>query len=116
MAAVIATPRPEVKDSAPLVEQMHVPVDLIGRLLGQGGSAIRRIQAVTGAHVQVADCAGALEFLHSERITSNLSGRSQHPTKPLVEEVFPSFLCTHRARRWLLPKTSFAQPLMSTGA
>lgn len=53
MAAVIATPRPEVKDSAPLVEQMHVPVDLIGRLLGQGGSAIRRIQAVTGAHVQV---------------------------------------------------------------
>ena len=53
MAVVIARPRAELKDSAPLVEQLHVPPDLLGKLIGPAGATVRRIQAATGAHVQV---------------------------------------------------------------
>ena len=53
MASVIPRPRPELKDSAPLVEQLNVPADLLGKLIGPGGATVRRIQAATGAHVQV---------------------------------------------------------------
>lgn len=67
MAAVIARPRVDLKDSAPLVEQLHVPPDLLGKLVGPAGANVRRIQALTGAHIQVAmpdeDAVGALPIV-----------------------------------------------------
>lgn len=53
MAEVVARPRAELKEGTPLVEQLHVPPDLLGKLIGPGGATVRRIQAATGAHVQV---------------------------------------------------------------
>ncbi len=55
MTQAIAQPREHVSLHAPKVEQVTIPVDKIGEVIGPGGRMIRRIIAETGATVDVED-------------------------------------------------------------
>lgn len=53
MSGIIAEPRPEMSQYAPRIEQVEIPVDKIGELIGPGGKNIRRITEVSGAQIDV---------------------------------------------------------------
>ena len=53
MAALAPAPRAPLKPHTPCVEQLLVPAEYAGRIIGPGGSGLRRMQAVTGARVQL---------------------------------------------------------------
>jgi len=55
MTAVISKPRLGVSEYAPKIEQLHIPVDKIGDVIGPGGRVIRNIITQTGATVDVDD-------------------------------------------------------------
>jgi polyribonucleotide nucleotidyltransferase len=55
MIEVIAQPRTEVKDHAPRIEIIKVPVDKIGAVIGKGGETIRSIQEQTGTRIDIQD-------------------------------------------------------------
>jgi len=55
MEAVIPQPKPGVSPYAPKIEQIHIPVEKIGDLIGPGGRVIKNIIAQTGASVDVED-------------------------------------------------------------
>jgi polyribonucleotide nucleotidyltransferase len=55
MIAVIGTGRKGVSEYAPKIEQVQVPVDKIGEVIGPGGRVIKSIIATTGATVDVED-------------------------------------------------------------
>lgn len=51
----IAEPRSAVSEYAPKIEQIQVPVDKIGEVIGPGGKNIKSIIAQTGAEVDIDD-------------------------------------------------------------
>ena len=53
MASVIAEPRAEMSEHAPRIEQLQIPVDKIGELIGPGGKNIRRITELSGAQIDI---------------------------------------------------------------
>lgn len=53
MLAVIAEPRAELKDHAPRITVVKIPVDKIGALIGPGGKVIRSIQEETKTTIDV---------------------------------------------------------------
>lgn len=55
MRAVIAETREEPKASAPCMRTVEVPDDMTGKVIGSGGSVLRRIEAETEASVNLAD-------------------------------------------------------------
>ncbi|MBQ1568750.1 MAG: S1 RNA-binding domain-containing protein [Kiritimatiellae bacterium] len=55
MESVIPAPRAELSKYAPRIEEMQIPVDKIGALIGPGGSNIRGIVETTGAQIDVDD-------------------------------------------------------------
>ena len=55
MKSVIRTPRVGVSEYAPKIEQIHIPIDKIGDVIGPGGRMIKNIIAQTGATVDVED-------------------------------------------------------------
>ena len=55
MLEVIPAPRPEMKDHAPRITTVHIPVDKIGAVIGPGGKVIRSIQDETGAKIDIAE-------------------------------------------------------------
>jgi polyribonucleotide nucleotidyltransferase len=55
MVAVIGAGRKGVSEYAPKIEQVQVPVDKIGEVIGPGGRVIKSIIATTGATVDVED-------------------------------------------------------------
>jgi polyribonucleotide nucleotidyltransferase len=55
MAAVIGESRKGVSEYAPKIEQVQIPVDKIGEVIGPGGRVIKGIIATTGATVDVED-------------------------------------------------------------
>ena len=55
MESVIPAPRAELNQYAPRIEEVMIPVDKIGALIGPGGSNIRSIVETTGAQVDVDD-------------------------------------------------------------
>jgi polyribonucleotide nucleotidyltransferase len=55
MVSTIAQPRKAVSEYAPKIEQIHVPVDKIGEVIGPGGKNIKAIIAQTGADVDIDD-------------------------------------------------------------
>jgi len=55
MEAVIRKPKPGVSQYAPKIEQINIPVEKIGDLIGPGGRVIKNIIAQTGATVDVED-------------------------------------------------------------
>ncbi len=55
MVAVAGTGRKGVSEYAPKIEQVQIPVDKIGEVIGPGGRVIKSIIATTGATVDVED-------------------------------------------------------------
>lgn len=55
MLATISEPRKALSTYAPKIENVHIPVDKIGELIGPGGKMIKHIIATTGAQVDVED-------------------------------------------------------------
>lgn len=51
----IAEPRSAVSEYAPKIEQIQVPIDKIGEVIGPGGKNIKNIIAQTGAEVDIDD-------------------------------------------------------------
>jgi polyribonucleotide nucleotidyltransferase len=55
MLKTIDKPRSEIKDHAPRIETIKVPVDKIGAVIGKGGETIRSIQEETGTRIDIED-------------------------------------------------------------
>jgi polyribonucleotide nucleotidyltransferase len=55
METVLPAPRGELSKYAPRIEEMRIPVDKIGALIGPGGSNIRSIVESTGAQIDIDD-------------------------------------------------------------
>jgi len=55
MIAVVGTGKKAVSEYAPKIEQVQIPVDKIGEVIGPGGRVIKNIIATTGATVDVED-------------------------------------------------------------
>jgi polyribonucleotide nucleotidyltransferase len=55
MLKTIDKPRTEIKDHAPRIEIIHVPVDKIGAVIGKGGETIRSLQEETGTRIDIED-------------------------------------------------------------
>ncbi|MEG0376643.1 MAG: polyribonucleotide nucleotidyltransferase, partial [Raoultibacter sp.] len=53
MLETIDAPRAELRDTAPRIETIHIPVDKIRDIIGTGGKVIRGIQEETGATIEV---------------------------------------------------------------
>jgi polyribonucleotide nucleotidyltransferase len=71
MLTVISAPRPELKEHAPRMITIKIPVDKIGAVIGKGGETIRSIQEETGAKIDIEDDGSVFVFTtdsESERI------------------------------------------------
>jgi len=55
MLETIDKPRTEIKDHAPRIETVKVPVEKIGAVIGKGGETIRNIQEETGTRIDIED-------------------------------------------------------------
>ncbi len=55
MMEVLPAPRPELKDHAPRITVVHIPVEKIGAVIGPGGKMIRAIQEESGAKIDIQD-------------------------------------------------------------
>lgn len=53
MLKEIAAPRDHLRDTAPRIETIHIPVDKIRDVIGTGGKVIRGIQDETGATIEI---------------------------------------------------------------
>ena len=49
----IAAPREQLRDTAPRIETIHIPVDKIREVIGTGGKVVRSIQEETGATIEI---------------------------------------------------------------
>lgn len=58
MDRVIDKPHPELKPHAPRIEQLTIPKELIGALIGPGGKVIQEIQRTTGTTIIVEEVNG----------------------------------------------------------
>ncbi|HEY9122132.1 MAG TPA: polyribonucleotide nucleotidyltransferase [Brevefilum sp.] len=55
MLQTIDKPRTEIKDHAPRIETIKVPVDKIGAVIGKGGETIRNLQEETNTRIDIED-------------------------------------------------------------
>jgi polyribonucleotide nucleotidyltransferase len=55
MLKTIDKPREEIKDHAPRIEIIQVPIDKIGAVIGKGGETIRALQEETGTRIDIED-------------------------------------------------------------
>lgn len=53
MLAVIDAPRNELKNHAPRITVVHIPVEKIGAVIGPGGKVIRSLQEQTGTKIDI---------------------------------------------------------------
>ncbi len=74
MLASLPSSRKEVSEYAPKIEQIKVPVDKIGEIIGPGGKNIKAIIAQTGADVDVDDAG-----------TVSVSGISEESVRKAVD-------------------------------
>jgi polyribonucleotide nucleotidyltransferase len=55
MLETLPSPRTELKQHAPRITVVHIPVDKIGAVIGPGGKMIRSIQEETGAKIDIGE-------------------------------------------------------------
>jgi polyribonucleotide nucleotidyltransferase len=72
MLEVIPEPRSEVKQHAPHISVVTIPVDKIGLLIGPGGKTIRSIQEDTGAKIDI-DEDGSVFIATTDRESDRLA-------------------------------------------
>jgi polyribonucleotide nucleotidyltransferase len=53
MLKEIASPREQLRETAPSIETIHIPVDKIRDVIGTGGKVVRGIQDETGATIEI---------------------------------------------------------------
>ena len=53
MLEMLPEPRAELRDTAPRIETIHIPVDKIRDVIGSGGKVVRGIQEETGANIDI---------------------------------------------------------------
>ena len=53
MAAVLAEPRPQVKEGAPQFARISIPKSLVGAVIGAGGKTVQELQSRTGTRIDV---------------------------------------------------------------
>lgn len=82
MLTTIDKPRVNVSSFAPKIEEVRVPAEMIGEIIGPGGKNIKKIIADTGAQVEVTD--------HEDYGTVNISGISEESVakaKNIIESI-----------------------------
>lgn len=58
MNETMSAPRPDLKPHAPRIEQIEIPGDTIGGVIGTGGKVIQGIQALTGTTITIEEMDG----------------------------------------------------------
>jgi len=85
MEAVLAAPRPNTSKYAPRIEEIKIPVDKIGELIGPGGKMIRRITDLSGAQIDIEEDGTVSVFATSEE-SMNIAVREINMVTAEVEE------------------------------
>jgi polyribonucleotide nucleotidyltransferase len=102
--AVIPTPRASISQYAPKIEQVKIPVDKIGEVIGPGGKVIKNIIATTGAQVDVEDDGTvAISGTDDEAVKKAVEW-----VKGLVREVAPGEIFEGEVKR-ILPFGAFVE-------
>jgi polyribonucleotide nucleotidyltransferase len=82
MLAAIDKPREVVSIHAPKIEEVRVPAEMIGEIIGPGGKNIKKIIADTGAQVEVTD-----KEDHGIVNISGISRESVEKAKKIIEGI-----------------------------
>jgi polyribonucleotide nucleotidyltransferase len=102
--AVMPTPRAAISQYAPKIEQVKIPVDKIGEVIGPGGKVIKNIIATTGAQVDVEDDGTvAISGTDDEAVKKAVEW-----VKGLVREVQPGEVFEGEVKR-ILPFGAFVE-------
>ena len=92
MLECLPEPRPNLKDNAPRIENMTVPKEFIGAIIGPGGKIIQGLQEETGATINIdeVDGVGKIEIAATNRksIEAALSKIKSIVAIPEVGEVY----------------------------
>lgn len=121
--------RSEVKATAPKMEQLLVPQELIGRIIGPGGAIMRRIQETTGARLNIerpagdglgsgAGVGGAGGAVSTSSSTPRVSIYATADSLAAAKEMIHSALDEHRRMTGspLAIVTSSKAPVMTVGS
>ncbi len=91
MAAAISAPRPDLSPFAPRLTTLHIPVDMIGALIGPGGKNIRQIVKDSGAEVNIEDDGSVVVAATSkESADKAIMAISRITEVPEVGKVYPA--------------------------
>ena len=74
-------PREELRDTAPRIETIHIPVDKIREVIGSGGKTIRGIQDETGASIDIQED-GTVHIAAVDQDAGRASARQGHRSWP----------------------------------
>ena len=91
MDAAIHDPRTELKESAPRVETVQIPVDKIGEIIGPKGKVIRELEQVTGATLEVQDDGTVLVSSSDGASLADAMGRVKEiafPPQPEIDKEY----------------------------
>ncbi|MBI5778162.1 MAG: polyribonucleotide nucleotidyltransferase [Planctomycetes bacterium] len=78
MKKILAAPRAEISQYAPRFVKVRIPTDKIGALIGPGGKNIKKIQADTGATIEIEEDGTVMIYAADAEATEK--------TKKMVEE------------------------------
>ena len=87
MLEAIPGPRGELKEHAPRVETVQVPMDKIGEIIGPKGKVIRELEQVTGATIEVQDDGTVLVSSSDGSSLEDAMGRVKQIAFPPTPEV-----------------------------
>ena len=91
MRGAIPDPRAELKEYAPRVETVQIPVDKIGEIIGPKGKVIRELEQVTGATIEVQDDGTVLVSSSDGTSLADAMGRVQEiafPPQPEIDKEY----------------------------
>ncbi len=75
----IEQPRESLRDTAPRIETIHIPVDKIREVIGTGGKVVRGIQEETGANIEILED-GTIHI-------AALEGPAGEAAKKMIEDI-----------------------------
>ena len=87
MLAAIPEPRDQIKEHAPRVESVQIPVDKIGEIIGPKGKVIRELEKSTGATLEVQDDGTVLVSSSDGASLDDAMGRVKEIAFPPTPEV-----------------------------
>ncbi len=85
MGSVLEGPREEMSQFAPRIEQIKIPHDKIGELIGPGGKNIRRITEVSGAQIDIDD-EGLVSIFAVDKESMDIARREVELISAEIEE------------------------------